>query len=77
MMTGSGMGMSGAIWMIIFWLAIIVGGIWLLASIFPKMDSSSRDRFNPNDNPLTILKRRYARGELSKEEFEAIRRDLE
>jgi putative membrane protein len=28
------------------------------------------------DSPLEILKRRYARGEITREEFESIRRDL-
>ncbi len=77
MMTGFGMGFSGAIWMIVFWIIIIGGSIWLLTVIFPRANISPVDRSEPNDNPLAILKQRYARGELSKEEFETIRHDLE
>lgn len=76
MMTGLGMGFSGAIWMIIFWIIIIGSGIWLLATIFPRTNTSPEGS-EPNDNPLAILKQRYARGELSREEFEAIRHNLE
>jgi len=77
MMTGFGMGFGGAIWMIIFWAIIIGGGIWLLATIFPRISTSAEGRTESKDDPLAILKQRYARGELSKEEFETIRHDLE
>ena len=71
------MGVNGAIWMIIFWIIIIGGGIWLLATIFPRINTSPEDRSESDGEPLAILKQRYARGELSKEEFETIRHDLE
>lgn len=77
MMTGFGMGFGGVILMVIFWVAVIGGGIWLLAMIFPRIGASSISNAASNDDPLTILKQRYAHGELSKEEFETIRHDLE
>ena len=77
MMTGFGMGFGGYIWMIIFWITIIGGGIWLLAALFPRTRTSPDSRAESNGDPLTILKQRYARGELSKEEFETISHDLE
>jgi putative membrane protein len=77
MMTGFGMGFNGYIWMIIFWIAVIGGGIWLLATIFPRTNAASNSDAESNGDPLAILKQRYARGELSKEEFETIRHDLE
>ncbi len=77
MMTGFGMGFSGYFWMILFWIAVIGGGIWLLATIFPRNSTTSHSDVSPNGDPLSILKHRYARGELSKEEFETIRHDLE
>lgn len=77
MMTGFGMGFSGYFWMIIFWIAVIGGGVWLLATLFPKINSSPDSGIESNGDALAILKQRYAHGELSKEEFEAIRRDLE
>ncbi len=77
MMTGFGMGFGSYIWMIIFWIVIIGGGIGLLAALFPRISTASDSGVESNGDPLTILKQRYARGELSKEEFETIRHDLE
>lgn len=74
MMMGYGMGF-GNIWMIIFWIVIIAIGIWALASLFPRAGDSTSTK-SEND-ALTILKQRYARGELSKEEYQSIRHDLE
>lgn len=77
MMAEFGMGFNGHIWMIIFWIAIIGGGIWLLATLFPRTSTSPDSEAKSKGDALAILKQRYAHGELSKEEFEAIRRDLE
>jgi putative membrane protein len=64
----------GPIMMVIFWIAIIVAIIffvrWLMAS------SRGRHSPAPQDSALEILKKRYARGEISKEEFEEKKRDL-
>ncbi|MFQ5846511.1 MAG: SHOCT domain-containing protein [Candidatus Methylomirabilales bacterium] len=56
--------------MIVFWGLVIVGlvlGIrWLL----------SQGKESRSDSALDILKHRYARGEVDKEEYEAKKRDL-
>ena len=78
MMTGFGMGFGGFgfIFMALFWIVIIGGGIWLLSNLFPK-NNGSQTRPSDNESALDILKQRYARGELTKEEYESIRYDLE
>jgi putative membrane protein len=73
-MMGFGMGFN-SIWMIIFWVVIISGGIWALAALFPKANSSPPAE--RGDDALAILKERYARGEISKEEYQSIRYELE
>jgi uncharacterized membrane protein len=75
MMTGFGMGMSSIVWMIIAWVFITGISIWLLATLFPKTGRLSNPRYADND-ALAILQNRYASGELSKEEFETLRRHL-
>lgn len=77
MMTGFGMGFGG-LWMILVWLVIIGGGIWLLAALFPWQQTNGTDtRDQLDESALAILQQRYALGELTRQEFEAIRRDLE
>jgi putative membrane protein len=71
------MGWMGGFWgigmmfmMLFFWILIIAGLVlgvrWLL----------SQDRERRSDSALEILRQRYARGEINKEEFEAKKKDL-
>jgi putative membrane protein len=50
----------------------LIGIIVLIAGIiyFPKYIRDNRHVINNNENALEILKRRFAKGEISKEEFE-------
>jgi putative membrane protein len=59
-----------------FWIVIIVLVIWVLVR------GSNRNHLNNSNSqvketPLDIIKRRYALGEINKEEFEKMRKDLE
>ncbi len=64
-------GMIGGGWGIFIWGIIILGGIVLLVRyIFSQTASRS------SEDSLGILKKRYAKGEIEKEEFEAKRKDL-
>jgi len=77
MMWHWGPGMSW--WMIfgggfffLFWVAIIALVIWA----WTKLAGESRGQPSPRRDPLDIAKERYARGEISKEEFEQLKKDL-
>ncbi len=71
---GYGMGWFGGLFMIVFWVAVIAG-IYLLVR-WVVTTSRKGDRANGDDSPLEILKRRYARGEINKEEFERMKKEL-
>ncbi len=58
-------------WIIIIWLVIIGLIVWGVIAFSRRGDSTYRKR-----DPLDIAKERYARGEITKEEFEQIKRDL-
>lgn len=62
----------GWIFMVIFWGLVIVGLIFLIRW-FAGMSKTGK----PEESALDILKRRYARGEIDKEEFEQKKRDLQ
>jgi len=64
----------GSVWMIIFWILIIALVAWGIKSLSGNRGSGS-DVIRKND-ALGIARERYARGEISKEEFEQIKRDL-
>jgi putative membrane protein len=77
MMWGSwGIGMM--IMMFLFWVAIIVGIVFLIRWLITA--GAPGHRATPAHDPdsaLDILKKRYARGEITKQEFDEIRRDLQ
>lgn len=62
---------SGWVWMIVLWGLII----WGIARIVGA-NSGDRHEATTEATPLEILQRRYARGELTDEQFEAMRRRL-
>jgi putative membrane protein len=63
--------------MLLFWLLIIAGLVFGI-SLLMRGDSTDRGRAGDDrQQPLDILRERYARGEISREEFEQMRRDLE
>jgi putative membrane protein len=75
MMGYYGMGFAG-LGMILFWVVVIVLAVWLLSSLFPKRGNTNNQENSTRQSALDLLKERYARGEISKEEFEPMRHDL-
>jgi putative membrane protein len=63
-------GMGMLVLMFLFWALVIIG---LLAAIRWFVSAGREPR---RDDALDILRQRYARGEINKEEFEGKRRDL-
>ena len=62
--------MFGGGWMLILWVALIAFIIWGVIKL------SRRNGSAPKRDPLDTAKERYARGEISREEFEQIKKDL-
>lgn len=67
---GWGMGF-GWVWMILFWALVILGAAYLVKLIAGRAGGGER-----HETALDILKKRYARGEITKEEFEKMKDDL-
>jgi len=77
---GWGWGMHPMMWgawgigmmfiMMVFWILVIVGLVVAIRWFIGQGKSSQ------SDSALEILRQRYARGEINKEEFEAKKKDL-
>ena len=77
-MMGNGM-MGGGMWIwmffnIIIWILVILGIVLLVVWVVRKTRIGERSRVE--ESALEILKKRYARGEISKEEYEEKKRDI-
>ena len=59
--------------MMLFWGALIVGAIWLVRLVF---DNKPGQFAGSGQSPREILDQRYARGEISKAEYDQIVSDL-
>jgi putative membrane protein len=62
--------------MLLFWTAIVAGAIWLVRAAGRGSDDRlSSDKREPSDRPSArdILDERYARGELTDEQYRARR----
>ena len=64
-----GWGIWGWLMMPLFWGGIILLVVWLVREVSGTNSSRS-------NRALEILKERYAKGEISREEFEAKKKDL-
>lgn len=61
-------------WMIILWVVVIGLIVWGVVAL-AKRGTSTSDTTQKRDS-LDIAKERYAKGEISKEEFEEIKKNL-
>jgi putative membrane protein len=65
-----GWGIFGMVLMVVFWIAVIVLVVWGIKRFTQETTATT------SKGALDIAKERYAKGEISKEEFEQIKRDL-
>jgi putative membrane protein len=66
----------GSVWFVLFWTL----ATWFIVSLVSRQDAGRGERSHPetprDEAPIEIVKRRYARGEISHEEYEQMRREL-
>ena len=77
---GFGWWFGGMIMMVLFWIVVAVGILLLIRWLFGQSQSGrishpqGKESF---ESALEILKKRYAGGEITKEEFERMKKDID
>lgn len=73
--SSGGLGFIGMFIGLIFWILIIVGVVLLIKWLIDQGKLGGQLSMT-EESAMEILKKRYAKGEISKEEFEQMKRDL-
>ncbi|MCF6278072.1 MAG: SHOCT domain-containing protein [Anaerolineales bacterium] len=78
MMTGFGLGLGGfgLIGMLLFWVAVIAGIVWLVKTVSGS-NAQSPTQMQGGASARDILDQRYARGEITRDQYEAMKQDLQ
>jgi putative membrane protein len=61
---------------ILFWGTIIALGVWLISGLASRPDSQTASNLPPTESAVDILKKRYARGEITKEQFDQMSHEV-
>lgn len=74
----SGMWFMGLnwIWMLLLLVGLIALAVWIVRLLFPQNPERPVAETSPRESALEIAERRYAEGELSREEYDSLRQDL-
>lgn len=75
MMGGGALGWFGGIIMLVFWVLVLVGLVFLIKWLIQATRGEKEIR-QDGSRALEILKERYARGEIQKDEYEAKKKDI-
>ncbi len=67
-------GMFGGMW--IFWIALIALVVWIINQTTNRNQTTNHTITEINETPLDILKKRYAKGEITNEQFNEMKQKL-
>lgn len=75
MMMGFGMGLFGLFFMLLFWGGLILLAVWLAKALF-QGNRSTGSSSSPTNSAREILDQRYARGEITREQYDLMKQDI-
>jgi len=75
-MMGIGFGGIGLLFMLVFWGLLILGVIWIVRALTSSQQTSGHNSNIPSKSAREILDQRYARGEIDREQYEQMKKDL-
>lgn len=64
---------AGGIFMLVFWIVLIFLAVWMIREFSVR---HHHHEGHASNRALEILKERYAKGEISKDEFESKKKDI-
>jgi putative membrane protein len=62
--------------MLFLWVLVIALVVWGLSWLFPTIAKPNAYAHNQNQDSLEILSERYARGQITRDEFQLMRHDI-
>ena len=71
-----GFGLTGLLFMLILWGGLIFGAHWLIKTLFQGSQQPPTHSSKSDPDPHKILEQRYARGEITREQYEVMKEDL-
>jgi uncharacterized membrane protein len=74
----TGMMGFGLVWVLVLLAGLVTLVIWIVRRLFPQDGASlsAQEQDECEESALEIARRRYARGEITAEEFARLERDL-
>ncbi|MGD9976248.1 MAG: SHOCT domain-containing protein [Desulfatirhabdiaceae bacterium] len=76
MMGDWGMGWFGMIMMLLFWVLVIAGIVVLIRWLVQNTGNRSRSSVGTDSKAMDILKERFAKGEITRDEFESMKKEI-
>lgn len=76
MMGDWGMGWMGMVFMLLFWGVIIAGIVFFIKWLVQNKGRMDHSSSSTGNQALEILKKRFARGEINRDEFESMKKDI-
>jgi putative membrane protein len=67
----------GIVILLVFWIGLIALAIWLVRSLFNNPQRFLGNSHRREQSAREILDTRYARGEITREQFDLMKSDLE
>jgi putative membrane protein len=73
---GMGFGLVGLVLMVLLWGGLILAAVWLIRALFPHAEHPPAASSIPKLGAREILDRRYAQGEISRDEYDSMKETL-
>ncbi len=74
---GMGFGLVGPVLMLLFWGGLILLAVWLVKALFQSSTQANQSPQGRSPNAREILDQRYARGEITREQYDLMKQDIQ